>query len=61
MVNNTTKHCEIVGLRPTHDESAIKSAYRGKSLEVHLDKGGTAEEFRKVRDSAERLMLRFGI
>ena len=48
------KALNILGLNTKlniEKQSEIKKAYRRKALEVHPNKGGKAEDFRKVQES----------
>ncbi len=38
----------LLGIEPTDDLKAIKSAYRKRMLEVHPDRGGSEEAAKKV-------------
>jgi molecular chaperone DnaJ len=56
ITNNTmSKYHDILGVQPTATEEEIKKAYRKKAMENHPDKGGDAEEFKKVLDAYEIL------
>ena len=46
----------VLGLKKSASQEDIKSAFRGKALETHPDKGGDPEEFRKVREAYECLV-----
>lgn len=50
-----SKYHDILGVQPTATEEEIKKAYRKKAMESHPDKGGDAEEFKKVLDAYEIL------
>jgi molecular chaperone DnaJ len=52
---NMSKYHDILGVQPTATEEEIKKAYRKKAMESHPDKGGDAEEFKKVLDAYEIL------
>ena len=39
----------VLGLPEGASQEAVKEAYRGLSMKVHPDKGGTIEEFQKVQ------------
>ncbi|WP_435195589.1 DnaJ domain-containing protein [Natronomonas sp. EA1] len=41
----------VLGLPPSADEGAVKSAYRERVKEVHPDHGGSKEEFARVREA----------
>lgn len=45
-----------LGLEPDADEDAIRAAYRRKVKEVHPDRGGDEDEFRRVTDAYETLL-----
>ena len=47
---------EILGIDRDADEDEIKRAFRKKVLEVHPDKGGSNEEFIKIREAYECLI-----
>jgi len=47
---------EILGLDRDADDDEIKRAFRKRVLEVHPDKGGSHEEFIKVREAYECLI-----
>lgn len=56
----------ILGLTRGYAEKDLKKAYRQKSLLVHPDKGGTNEDFLKVRVAYEflqnhKLVAKMGI
>jgi molecular chaperone DnaJ len=56
ITNNTlSKYHDILGVQTTATEEEIKKAYRKKAMESHPDKGGDAEEFKKVLDAYEIL------
>jgi hypothetical protein len=44
-----------LGVDPEADESAVKRAYREKVKEVHPDRGGDEETFKKVTEAYETL------
>ena len=44
----------ILGLLPPYSLDDVKFAYRGKALETHPDRGGTMDDFLKVREAYER-------
>eukprot|EP00746_Dinoflagellata_sp_MGD_P037181 gnl/MRDRNA2_/MRDRNA2_18925_c0_seq1.p1 gnl/MRDRNA2_/MRDRNA2_18925_c0~~gnl/MRDRNA2_/MRDRNA2_18925_c0_seq1.p1 ORF type:complete len:588 (+),score=106.26 gnl/MRDRNA2_/MRDRNA2_18925_c0_seq1:207-1970(+) len=46
----------ILGVQPTATLDAIRTAFRRKALAVHPDKGGTHDEFMKVKIAFETLM-----
>lgn len=47
---------DILGIARGADITQIKKAYRRRSLEVHPDVGGTAEEFRRVNEAYQALI-----
>lgn len=49
---------QTLGLEPNATLTEIKRAYRLRALETHPDRGGTAEEFRKVQSAYERALAR---
>jgi len=55
---NATSIWQILGLEPRATLSEIKRAYRVRALETHPDRGGSAEEFRKVQSAYERALER---
>lgn len=46
---------DILGIRVHATGEEIREAYRRRVLECHPDKGGNAEEFKKVREAYETL------
>lgn len=38
----------ILGVLATADTNAVRKAFRAKSLQAHPDKGGTAEQFKRL-------------
>ena len=42
------EHYRVLGVLPSSNLTAITRAYRGLSLQYHPDKGGPAEEFRRL-------------
>jgi len=46
----------VLGLKRSASDDDIKQAFRTKALETHPDKGGDADEFRKVREAYENLI-----
>lgn len=55
---NATSIWQTLGLEPSATLTEIKRAYRVRALETHPDRGGTAEEFRKVQSAYERALER---
>lgn len=45
----------LLGVSPTSSVEEIKKAYRKKALEVHPDKGGDVETFKKINEAYEIL------
>ena len=48
-------HYETLGLQPSSSQEEIKKAYQRLAMKTHPDRGGTAEEFRQVREAYEIL------
>ena len=46
---------DVLGLDSGADEDAIERAYRERVKEAHPDQGGSAAEFRRVRDACETI------
>ncbi|NHN42356.1 J domain-containing protein [Halorubellus sp. JP-L1] len=42
---------DALGLQPSADAEAVRSAYRDRVKEAHPDHGGTEESFRRVREA----------
>jgi hypothetical protein len=55
---NSISIWQTLGLEPSATVAEIKRAYRKRALETHPDRGGTAEEFRKVQSAYERALDR---
>ena len=47
---------KVLGLKRSSSQEEIKLAFRQKARETHPDKGGDAEEFKKVREAYECLI-----
>jgi hypothetical protein len=47
---------EVLGLTPPSTSQAIRAAFIAKSRQTHPDKGGTASDFRKVREAYNRII-----
>lgn len=47
--------CEILGVDPGSDESAVRRAYRERIKEVHPDADGDEEAFKRVQRAYDRL------
>ncbi|MCU4754394.1 J domain-containing protein [Halobacteria archaeon AArc-curdl1] len=45
----------VLGVEPTADQAAIKQAYRERVKDVHPDRGGNEDEFKRVTAAYERL------
>ena len=45
----------VLGVSPSAGPEAIEAAYRRLVMEHHPDRGGTAEQFRRVQEAYERL------
>ena len=50
----------ILGIKNSAGQDAIKAAYRKRVLQTHPNKGGDAEEFRRVQEAYERLTNKNG-
>ena len=48
---------DVLGIDKDSEDEDIKKAFRKKALETHPDKGGDPEEFRKVREAYECLIM----
>lgn len=46
---------DVLGVSPGADEEAIERAYRQRVKATHPDQGGSADEFRRVREAYEEL------
>jgi len=46
----------VLGLKRSASDEDIKQAFREKALKTHPDKGGDAEDFKRVREAYENLM-----
>jgi len=55
---NASSIWQVLGLSASATVSEIKRAYKIRALETHPDRGGTAEEFRKVQSAYERALQR---
>jgi len=47
---------EVLGLRPPCSSKEIRAAFIEKAKLTHPDKGGTASDFRKVREAYNRII-----
>ncbi len=47
---------ELVMQSYANMEGEVRKAYRKRALEVHPDKGGSAEEFRDVKAASEKII-----
>jgi hypothetical protein len=56
--DDATSIWQTLRLEPKATLSEIKRAYRVRALETHPDRGGSAEEFRKVQRAYERALER---
>jgi hypothetical protein len=45
----------VLGVDPDADAATVRRAYRERAKEVHPDRGGDADEFRRVSEAYERL------
>lgn len=57
-MSNATSIWQTLGLEPSATLTEIKRAYRVRALETHPDRGGTAEDFRKVQSAYESALKR---
>jgi curved DNA-binding protein CbpA len=46
---------DVLGVEPDADDAAIEAAYRERVKKSHPDQGGSAAEFRRVREAYEEL------
>ncbi|WP_299262128.1 ferredoxin Fer [Halorientalis sp.] len=46
---------DVLGIEPDADDAAIRDAYRRRVKEAHPDRGGSAREFRRVKNAYERI------
>jgi curved DNA-binding protein CbpA len=46
---------DVLGIEPDADDAAIRDAYRRRVKEAHPDRGGSAREFRRVKDAYEMI------
>ena len=49
---------QVLGLTATASLDEIKAAYRKRALETHPDRGGDAEDFRRVHGAYEKALAR---
>lgn len=49
----------VLGVDPDADSDTIEAAYRNRVLETHPDAGGSAEEFKRVKNAYEQLITGF--
>ncbi|MBV1788430.1 DnaJ domain-containing protein [Marinobacterium sp. D7] len=54
--NRIDEACQVLGLEPGAAPEAIRRAYRRLAARHHPDRGGDAEQFRRVREAYELLM-----
>ena len=47
---------EVLGLTPPSTSQAIRAAFIAKARQTHPDKGGTASDFRNVREAYNRII-----
>jgi len=55
---NATSIWQTLGLEPNATLTEIKRAYRSRALETHPDRGGAAEDFRKLQSAYESALKR---
>jgi len=55
-----TSAWSILGLESTASLVDVKRAFRKRALETHPDRGGEAEQFRKVQAAYEKLVKKLG-
>lgn len=53
--SSSKSYYKILGIDKDADENAIKRAYRKLAMKHHPDKGGNAEEFKKIGEAYETL------
>jgi hypothetical protein len=56
LANTKMADYEVLGLTPPSTSKAIRAAFIAKARQTHPDKGGTASDFRNVRDAYNRLI-----
>jgi len=55
-----TSPWSTLGLESTASLLDVKRAFRKRALETHPDRGGEAEQFRKVQSAYEKLVKKLG-
>lgn len=58
VTSNATSIWQTLGLEANATLTEIKRAYRSRALATHPDRGGTAEDFRKVQSAYESALKR---
>jgi len=58
VTSNAISIWQTLGLESSATLTEIKRAYRARALETHPDRGGTAEDFRKVHSAYESALKR---
>lgn len=51
-----TDHYQTLEIPPFSSKEAVKEAYKKQAHKHHPDKGGTAEQFRRVKEARDFLM-----
>ncbi len=46
---------DVLGIEPDADDAAIRDAYRRRVKDAHPDRGGSAHEFRRVKEAYEKI------
>ena len=54
--SNTHNPWETLGLQPGASEQEVKNAYKSLAKKCHPDKGGSAEEFKKINEAYTQIM-----
>tara|TARA_B100000768_G_C10919095_1_gene224861 strand:- start:27 stop:380 length:354 start_codon:yes stop_codon:yes gene_type:complete len=53
---DVNENYSVLGLKRSASDEDIKQAFREKALKTHPDKGGDAEDFKRVREAYENLI-----